>query len=197
MNITDFTRSLNSHRTAQAFLGVAADQELTASIKPNANIRLIAKDCRTAGQDLHGLLKRMADDRSLEPHESAYFGWISKTRSLLRKLGVGEIQMNVPLAGSWMGTALTGACDLLVHGGPKAIGVVEIKTILRGEQTHPRSRDLVQLASYTSLAEQEFGVSAWASLAYCHFETRTVRIFVFRRSDRLLAPIQRQLEIAA
>jgi hypothetical protein len=127
----------------------------------------------------------MGDNLPLSPKESAYFPWVSALRRTVWALGASEMEIDADLIAR--GSIPHGTCDLLVHGGPATLGVIEAKVIVSGTQETLRGRDLAQLAAYARLiAGRGSFDEVWAGLAYIELETRLVRLAVFNSSRPLV-----------
>jgi hypothetical protein len=186
MNVTDITRIL-SRKATVAFEGIEPDHVRTSPVRKLKNLHLISSDPLTAGNDLHRLLQRMGDDEPLSASESAYFPWISTLRRMIWDLGAWRMDIDAPLAAC--GSVPHGTCDLLVHGGPRRCGVVEVKVISKGSQESPRARDLVQLAAYARLCARSGSFDdLWGGVAYMELEARQVRLLTFDSARRIIAP---------
>lgn len=187
MSITDITRSLSHATAAAAFQGIEPDQIRTSPVRRLKYLHLISSDPLTAGNDIHRLLERMGDNKPLSAAESAYFPWISTLRRLVWDLGADQMDIDVAL--SSQGRVPHGTCDLLVHGGPRRRGIIEVKVIAKGTQSKPRARDLTQLAAYARLqAGRGSFDQVWAGLAYLELEQRTVRLMIYNNSREIILP---------
>lgn len=187
MSITDITRSLNQHSADRAFHDIAPDSIHVASIRSIRHPECLARDPLKAGNTLHHLLARMADKGPLSDIESTHFPWVSSLRRLIWALGAYKMDIDVAL--SAYGQLPNGTCDLLVHGGPRRQGIVEVKVILKGSQQSPRARDLVQLASYARLHARNGSFDdLWAAVAYLELEARKVRLMTFNSARGIIEP---------
>lgn len=187
MNVTDITRSLPPRSTENAYRGIHPDAVQIATVNKLKHQHLLSNDPLTAGNDLHHLLRRMSDSDPLSPTESAYFPWVSAMRRMVWALGAWQMDIDAPLKACR--NVPNGTCDLLVHGGPKKRGVLEVKVIVRGTQETPRARDIVQLASYCLLLAGAGSFDAlWAGVVYMELETRLVRLLVFKNARPIIEP---------
>lgn len=187
MSITDITRSLNQHTANRVFHDIVPDAIDEAAVRRVRHPELIAKDPLLAGNTIHRLLSRMADNDPLSPVESAHFPWVSALRRLVWSLGANQMDIDVNLPAH--GHVPHGTCDLLVHGGPKPRGILEVKVIAKGAKSSPRARDLVQLAAYARLCAGKGSFDdLWAGLAYLELETRMVRLMVYNNARDIIVP---------
>lgn len=186
MNVTTITRSL-SRKANAAFEDIDPDHVHTSPVRKLKNPHLISSDPLTAGNDLHRLLQRMGDNEPLSPSESAYFPWVSTLRRMVWDLGAWQMDIDAPLPAC--GSVPHGTCDLLVHGGPRHRGIVEVKVIAKGSQECPRARDLVQLAAYARLCARAGSFDdLWAGVAYMELEARQVRLMTFESARAIIEP---------
>jgi len=187
MTVTDITRSLSKSTTEHAFNGIVPDSIHEARVRRIKHPELLSTDPLDAGNTIHGLLSRMADNDPLTPVESAHFPWVSSLRRLV--WGLGADQMDIDVALSAHGHVPHGTCDLLVYGGPKPRGILEVKVIAKGAKSSPRARDLVQLAAYARLCAGRGSFDdLWAGLAYLELETRMVRLMVYNNARDIIVP---------
>jgi len=186
MTITDITRSLPQAATSSAFADLRPDTVQTIPVRWTKNQHLLSGVPLDAGTQFHRTLRLLCDfEQQPTPTERAYLGWVSALRRAVLSLGVDELSIETDLEAC--GTVCHGTCDLLVHGGPAPLGVIEAKVIVSGTQDVLRGRDLVQLASYARLiAGHRSFDSVWAGLAYVELETRLVRLSVFNSSRGLV-----------
>lgn len=189
MNVTTLTRSLSQTKSTAAFSSFKPDILRCRPVKVFGPTHLISSDPLQAGNDFSALLKRMGDSDPLTPKEKAYLPWMVVLRQMIWALGASEMDIELPL--SPCGGVPKGVCDLLVHGGPKSRGVIEVKVISRGEVQTPRGRDLAQLGAYARLVvgrshDSDFD-SVYAGVAYIELESRKVRLYAVSGAQDLVA----------
>ena len=142
-------------------------------MKPNQHSALIPSDPREAGSDFHRLLLRMADSGPLVDRERAYLPWLTPARKFIWNLGVTELEIEKKLHG--FAGLPNGVCDLLAHGGPQALGPIEVKVIRNGSLDSPRHKDLAQLGAYARLAASHRSFDRmWAALLYVEIENKRI-----------------------
>lgn len=197
MTVTSITRSLKPADLKSAFLDLDADIALDLPVQPNRFANLIASDPLEAGADFAQLTLRMADYGALSEKEKAYLPWLSVARRALVELGVRRMDIEAKL-GRKSGP-LHGVCDLLMSGGPKRVGVAELKLIRYGELSDVLpERALLQLGSYVSLADRRGdGRAVWAVLVFVEIKHRMVKLRGFRSAEGLLSRTLPLLPLAA
>lgn len=186
MTITSITRSLPLSATNSAFADIHPDSVHTVPVRWTKNQHLLSSVPLDAGTQFHRTLRLLCNfDQKPTPTERAYLGWVSALRRAVLSLGVEELRIETDLEAC--GAIYHGTCDLLVHGGPTPLGVIEAKVIVAGTQETSRGRDLAQLASYARLvAGRRSFDEVWAGLAYVELESRLVRLSVFKSSRNLV-----------
>lgn len=135
------------------------------------------------GCRLHSLFERIADHGPLSRREKALLPWMTSLRNELRSIGVRFIEPEVAISDD---TGFpSGRCDLLVHGGPAAMGVIEIKVT---DASEPSAASILQLGGYLSLVDglRERGArDPWGAIAHASMREGCWRLFVFRHTDGL------------
>lgn len=176
MNVTSLTRSISRHASAAAFNSLTPDIVRVSKVASGQHADLISTDPLTAGRTFAALLERMCDNAPLSPEEKAYLPWMSTLRTMVWGLGAWEMEIESPLKS--VGNVPHGICDVLLYGGPKSRGVIEVKVISRGSVLSPRGRDLVQVGAYARLLAGKGSFDdIFAAVAYVELETRVVRLF--------------------
>ena len=185
MSVSTITRTLDFNIANAAYEGVCNDIVRTCAVPPGEYSHLLSADPRTAGNELHALLGRMNDNGPLLDTEKAYLPWVGVLRTMLRGMGVFQMENEVAL--SPIGCVPNGVCDLLVHGGPQPRGAIEVKLVMNGTLDHPRGRNLAQVGCYSRLIARHGSFDAiWAAVAYVEIEARQVQLFGFANSRELV-----------
>lgn len=129
-------------------------------------------------------LPRLNDGASLLPKERLLWPYVAALRTGLEKLGTSVIRAERELGQC---DELHGACDLLVWGGLRRWGVVEVK-VTKHAPDSPRPRDLTQLGGYLDLAAKRHEYNKWwGCVAYVSLSESTVTLFAFRDVHALIA----------
>lgn len=185
-SITRLTRSLDRNSLAGAFTDLEPDRIQSHPIRWAKNQHLMAKEPLKAGIQFHRTLDLLFDFAAQPTEEQrAYLGWVSALRRAIAALGADEITTNADLA--IPGKSYRGTSDIVLQGGPAALGVIECKVILAGEQKEARAKDAMQLAAYSQLlAGRGSYDDVWAALAYVEIESRLVRMMLWESARPLI-----------
>lgn len=135
------------------------------------------------GCRLHALFERIADHDPLSRAEKMLLPWLTSLRDDLRSMGVYFIEPEITIDDD--GGLPSGRCDLLVHGGPASMGVIELKVT---DATEPSPASLLQLGGYLSLVDalpEKDARAPWGAIAHASMPDRCWRMFVFRRTGHL------------
>lgn len=185
MTVTTLTRSISQAQSNAAFNTLKPDILRCQSVKVAGATHLISSDPLQAGNHFAALLKRMGDSDPLTPTEKAYLPWMLVLRQMIWDLGAWEMEIESPLKAC--GGIPRGVCDLLVRGGPKKRGVIEVKVISRGEIHVPRGRDLAQVGAYARLVAGHGQFDhVFAGVAYIELESRKVRLYAVSGVNQLV-----------
>lgn len=130
----------------------------------------------------HGALRGSVESGKVDRR----FGpMVAATMSALFRVGAKSFEAEVPLPG--IGSLPSGKCDLRVIGGPRFMGVVEVKCILGPLPVSPRGKDLAQLGAYARMTAGHGRFSQiWAGACYVSLSDQDVKLFVYRSSRRLV-----------
>lgn len=184
--VSILTRSLSQTSVAEAFNDLHPDIVHVKSVCMNQYRHLIARGPVEAGNTFHRLLCRMADHEPLSPGEKAYLPWLNALREMVRSLGGRKMEAEYGLRA--VGDVPHGTCDLRVHGGPRKIGVIEVKVLTKGSFECPRGRDYAQVASYAWLLAGAGSFDRiWAAVAYVELGCSQVRLVGFKNSRQLIS----------
>jgi hypothetical protein len=180
MSITTNTRILSSHSLAVAVEGLNPDQILTRRVQPCRAVDFNQANTFELGCRFHDLLKRIGDHGPLSKSEKQMLPWLDAIRAELRGIGVAFIEPEVSLCAS--SGLPAGRVDLLMHGGPCAIGVGEVKVVSTLPE-EPSAASMVQLAGYAELlASGQQRPRVWAAVILVCFREMKVRCFVHKGS---------------
>lgn len=135
------------------------------------------------GCEFHDLLYRIADRKALSARERKFLPWLVTCRDALRENGAGYLEPEVEMEA---GRNLPkGRCDLIAHGGPAELGVIEVK-VVNTLPDEPSDAHLLQMSGYAVLAEEVYAKRRiWAALAYVSLRERRVRLFCHKGTRRL------------
>lgn len=135
------------------------------------------------GCEFHGLLYRISDRKPLTARERKLLPWLVTCRDALRENGAGYLEPEVEMEA---GRNLPkGRCDLIAHGGPAELGVIEVK-VVNTLPDEPSDAHLLQMSGYAVLAEEVYAKRRiWAALAYVSLRERRVRLFCHKGTRRL------------
>lgn len=162
-----------------SFNGIPPSRVLTERVQTK---RPQALDPYWAGCNLP--LRRLNDAVSLSAKERLLWPYVASLRTGLEKLGTSIIRAERELGQRY---ELHGACDLLVGGGLRRRGVVEVK-VTNHSPDSPRPRDLTQLGGYLHLAAKSHEYDKWwGCVAYVSLNQSTVTLFAFRDVHALIA----------
>jgi hypothetical protein len=176
MGITSTIHKLYPRRSLIAPILFSPEISETRAVIPSRDAALISSDLLQAGIDFHALLLRMADSAPFSKKEKGYLPYLTAMRGIIGDLGAYEMEIESPLKAHRAIPA--GVCDLLVHGGPTDLAVVEVNVVRRGEIVTARPLALLQLGAYARLvAGRRNFDSVWAAIAYIEIESKCVRFF--------------------
>lgn len=192
MSITSIARSLPESAIIRGMRGLSFDETRTVRVSLEASNPLADADAYFLGCSFHALLRRLSDHEALSKQEKMMLPWLSALRAMLRDMGVKNIDPRVrfPARGGLPG----GEPDLMVHGGPQKLGVIEVKVVDQFP-ARPAHEHLLQVGAYAAhVARGDCFSHPWAGVVYVSFKRAQLDLFVYhdassmaRKSRALLA----------
>lgn len=194
MSITSIARSLSESAIIRGMRGLPFDKRRAISVPLETSNQLADADAYFLGCSFHALLRRLrlSDREALSKQEKMMLPWLSALRSTLRDMGVKNMDplVRFPARGGLPG----GEPDLVVHGGPQKLGVIEVKVVDR-LPARPAHEHLLQVGAYAAhIARRADFCHPWVGVVYVSFRTAQLDLFVYhdarsmaRKSRALLA----------
>jgi hypothetical protein len=172
-SVTSLVRNAPTRALNRAFAGAHPDSSYDLELSPHikgARVPYIGID---EGENAHAAISALIRgewaDRRFWPYACVIRDWMSD-------IGVQRVwtDWHIQETGRFVGS-----CDLLVSGGPRSSGVIEVKFVNRGLPEFHRMDHLFQLSLYArGLAEMRGGFDRyWGAIAYVCPSARTIRVF--------------------
>src|SRR6187402_1484149 len=146
MSVSTAVKALNPATATAAYLDANPDFTRTVAVSANGSAHLLPTDPLRAGSAMHRSLLLMCHDNELTGVEKAFYPWIAALRKEIWKLGAHKMDIEAKLES--IGNVPAGVADLLVYGGPRRTGTIEIKTFTKGRHLRPSGRATAQSAAY-------------------------------------------------
>jgi len=184
MSITSIARSLPEFKIIQGMRGLSTADEKTVAVPVETTASLASLTTYTLGCRFHALLRRVADHGPLTTEEKLMLPWLNTLRGQLRAMGAEHID---PLMHFSSASGLpSGEPDLVVQGGPRKHGVIEVKVVER-LPSNPALEHLLQVGAYTAHMSNKQGIRrTWAALAYVSFREAKITFFIYADANAIV-----------
>lgn len=184
MSITSIARSIPDFKIIQGMRGLSTADEKTVAVPVETPSSLASLNSYTLGCRFHALLRRVADHGPLTTEEKLMLPWLNALRRQLRAMGAEHFD---PLTHFSSARGLPGgAPDLIVQGGPRKHGVIEVKVVDRLPSS-PSHEHLLQVGAYTAHISNKKGVKrTWAALVYVCFREAKITFFIYADADAIV-----------
>jgi hypothetical protein len=184
MSITSIARSLPEFKIIQGMRGLSTADEKTVAVSGETTASLASLTTYTLGCRFHALLRRVADHGPLTTEEKLMLPWLNALRGQLRAMGAEHFD---PLTHFSSARGLpSGSPDLIVQGGPRKHGVIEVKVVDR-LPSNPAQEHLLQVGAYTAHMSNKQGIRrTWAALAYVSFREAKITFFIYADANAIV-----------
>ena len=184
MSITSIARSIPDFKIIQGMRGLSTADEKTVAVPAKTTASLASLTTYTLGCRFHALLRRVADHGPLTTEEKLMLPWLNALRGQLRVMGAEHFD---PLMHFSSANGLpSGEPDLVVQGGPRKHGVIEVKVVER-LPSDPAQEHLLQVGAYTAHMSNKQGIRrTWAALAYVSFREAKITFFIYADANAIV-----------
>jgi hypothetical protein len=195
MSITSIARSIPDFKIIQGMRGLSTADGKTVAVPVETPSSLAPLNSYTLGCRFHALLRRVADHGPLTTEEKLMLPWLNALRRQLRAMGAEHFD---PLTHFSSARGLPGGePDLVVQGGPRKHGVIEVKVVERLPAS-PAHEHLLQVGAYTAHMANKQGMRrTWAALVYVSFREAKIAFFIFADANAIVQKSSALMEQAA
>ena len=195
MSITSIARSIPDFKIIQGMRGLSTADEKIIAVPVETTAFLASLTTYSLGCRFHALLRRVADHGPLTTEEKLMLPWLNALRGQLRAMGAKHLD---PLTHFSSARGLPrGEPDLVVQGGPRKHGVIEVKVVER-LPSNPAHEHQLQVGAYTAHMANEQGISrTWAALVYVSFREAKIAFFIYADAKAIVQKSSALMELAA